>query len=147
MEFRWLSRGKHLESQWNFDGTPLEYHRNTAADFVQIYRMFSRLFQWNTTHFLAERTGIFMKFLWYFDGIFVVFSRIWMVFSWNFGGILMEFQSKKQYERSYLQNYQYFCRIFHVFSHLAIPQKSMEKCLHCQNLTGILMETSLNLHC
>ena len=27
----------------------------------------------------------------------------------------------------------YFRRIFHVFSHLAIPRKSMEKALHCLN--------------
>ena len=29
----------------------------------------------------------------------------------------------------------HFCGIFHVFSHLAIAQKSMEKALHCLNLT------------
>ena len=42
---------------------------------------------------------------------------------------------------------QYFCGICHVFPHLVIPQKSMEKAQHSQNLTGILMESSLNLHC
>ena len=75
-EFRLHSRVKHLESQWKFNGIPLEYHRNTAADFVQIYRMFSRIIPMKCHSFLAERTGILMEILWYFDGIFVVFSRI-----------------------------------------------------------------------
>ena len=34
----------------------------------------------------------------------------------------------------------YFCGIFHIFSHLAIPQQRMEKALHCRNLTGIVMK-------
>ena len=79
-EFRLHSRVKHLESQWKFNGIPLEYHRNTAADFVQIYRMFSRIIPMKYHSFLAERTGILMKILWYF-----------LEFEWYFDGILVVF--------------------------------------------------------
>ena len=87
-EFRWHSRGKHLKSQWNFDRISLECHRNTAADFVQIYRMFSRIilmkyhsffwrkepeFLWNFCGTLMEFLWYFLEFGWYFDGILVVF--------------------------------------------------------------------------
>ena len=59
----------------------------------------------------------------------------------------MEFQAKKAMRKVLLAEFnRYFSGIFHVFPHLAIPQKSMEKALHCQNLTGILMKISLNLH-
>ena len=93
---------------WNHSGILMEFHLNTGGILPLILSKFTacfpELFRWNTTHFLAERTGILMGFLWYFDGIFVVFSRIWVVFWWNFSDILMEFQSKKQCERSYLRN-------------------------------------------
>ena len=93
---------------WNHSGILMEFDWNTIGIlppiFSKLTTWFPELFRWNTTHFLVERTGILMEFLRYFDGIFVVFSRIWVVFWWNFSGILMEFQSKKQCERSYLQN-------------------------------------------
>ena len=104
-EFRWHSRGKHLESQRNFDGIPLEYRRNTAADFVQIYRMFSRIIPMKFHSFFCVKNrnscGIFVVFWWNFYGIFT-----------NLGGILMEFlryfltipRSKKQWGRPYLRN-------------------------------------------
>ena len=58
----------------------------------------------------------------------------------------MEFRSKNAMRKVLLAKFDpYFCGIFHVFSHLAILQKSMEKTLHCRNLTGILMEVSLAL--
>ena len=78
---------------WNHSGILMKFHWNT--DFVQIYRMFSRIIPMKYHSFFAERTGILMEFLWYFDGMFVVFCRIWVVFWWNFSSILMEFQSKK----------------------------------------------------
>ena len=67
-----------------------------------------------------------MEFLWYFDGILV----------------------KKTMRKVLLAEFnRYFCGIFYIISHLAIPQQRMEKTLHCRNLTGIWMEISLNLHC
>ena len=73
-EFRRNSRGKHLESLWNFDGIPLEYHWNTAADFVQIYRMFSRIIPMKYHSFFGGKNrnsyGIFVVFWWNFCGIF-----------------------------------------------------------------------------
>ena len=72
---------------WNQNGILMEFHWNTGGILPPILSKFTtcfpELFQWNTTHFLMERTGILMEFLWYFDGIFVVFSRIWVVFWWN----------------------------------------------------------------
>ena len=127
-EFRLHSRVKHLESQWKFNGIPLEYHRNTAADFVQIYRMFSRIIPTKYHSFLTERTGILMEILWYFYGIFVVFSRIWVVFWWNFSGLLMKFQSKKQCERSYLKNLtSIFAEFFIYFLILLYPTTEWKK--------------------
>ena len=110
----------------------MEFHWNTIRILLLILSKFTacfpELFWLNATHFLAERIGILMELLWYFDGIFVVFSRIWVVFWWNFSGILMEFQSKKAMRKVLLAEFnRYFCGIFHVFFHLAIPQKSMDK--------------------
>ena len=66
-----------MESQRNFDGIPLEFHRNTAANFVQIYRMFSRIIPMNSCGIffgiLMEFLWHFLEFGWYFDGILVVF--------------------------------------------------------------------------
>ena len=89
-EIRRQPWAKHLESQRNFDGIPLEYLWNTAADFVQNYRMFFRI--------------IPMKYDSFFWGKNQNSCGIFLVFWWNFCGILMEFQSKKQCERSYIQN-------------------------------------------
>ena len=62
---------------------------------------------------------------------------------WHFDGILV----KKAMRKVLLKEFnRHFCGIFHVFSHPAIPQKSMKKPLHCRNLTDILMEISLKLH-
>ena len=61
-----LEGGKHLELLWNFDGIPLEYHRNTAADFVQIYRMFFRIIPMKYQSFFGGKNrnsyGIFVVF-------------------------------------------------------------------------------------
>ena len=65
---------KHLESEWNFDGFPLEYHQNTAADFVQIYRTFSRIISMKYHSFFGGKNrksyGILVVFWWNFCGIF-----------------------------------------------------------------------------
>ena len=62
---------------WNHSGILMEFHWNTIGILPPILSKFTacfpELFRWNTTHFLAERTGILMEFLWYFDGILVVF--------------------------------------------------------------------------
>ena len=72
-----------------------------------------------------------MEFLWYFLEIV-----------WYFDGIPV----KKAMQKVLLAELnQYFCGIFHIFSHLVIPQKIMEKAQHCRNVIGILMEISLNL--
>ena len=113
-KFRWHSRGKHLELQRNFDGIPLEYRRNTAADFVQIYRMFSRI--------------IPMKYHSFFGGKNQNSYGIFVVFWWNFSGILMEFQSKKQCERSYLWNLtSIFAEFFMYFLILLFPKRAWKK--------------------
>ena len=143
---------------WNSTGIPSEYCRRFFPNLPHVFQNYSDEiplafwqnepeFSWNFCGILMEFLWYFLKFGWYFDRIFVVFSRIWLVFWWNFSGILMEFQSKKAMRKVLLAEFnRYFCWIFHVFSHLAIPQKSMGKALHCGNLTGILMEISLNLH-
>ena len=66
-----------------------------------------------------------MEFLCYFDGIPV---------------------KKAMRNVSLAEFNRYFYLTFHEFSQIATPQKSMEKALHCRNLTGILKEISLNLH-
>ena len=109
----------------------MEFHWNTIGILPAILSKFNacfpELFRWNTTNFLEERTGILIEFLWYFDGIFVVFSRIWMMFSWNFSGILMEFQSKKQCERSYLQNLTGIFAEFFMYSRILLYPKEHGK--------------------
>ena len=116
-EFRWHSRAKHLESQQNFDGIPLEYWRNTVADFVQIYHMLSRIIPMKFHSFFCVKNrnscGIFGVFWWDFCGIFS-----------NLGGILIEFlwyfpRSKKQWGRPYLRNLTSILVEFFVFSHPA----------------------------
>ena len=110
-----------MEFHWNTIGIPPPILSKFTACFPE-------LFQWNTTHFLAERTGILMEFSWYFDEILVVFSRIWVVFWWNFSGILMEFQSKKQCKRSYLQNLTgNFAEFFMYFLILLYPKRTWKK--------------------
>ena len=116
---------------WNNSLILMEFHWNPIGILPPILSKFTpcfpELFRWNTTHFLVERTGILMEFLRYFDGIFVVFSRIWVVFWWNFSGILMEFQSKKQCKRSYLQNLtSIFVEFFIFFLILLYPKRAWE---------------------
>ena len=72
-KFWYNLEGKHLELLWNFDGIPLEYHRKTADDFVQIYRMFSRIIPMKYHIFFGGKKQNSY-------GIFVVFSRIWVLF-------------------------------------------------------------------
>ena len=107
----------------------MEFHWNTIGILPPILSKFTacfpELFRRNTTHFLVERTRFLMEFLRYFDGTFVVFSRIWVVFSWNFSSILMEFHSKKQCERSYLQNLtSIFAEFFMYFLILLHPKRA-----------------------
>ena len=130
--FRRNSVGIPEVNIWNHSGILMEFHWNTIGILPPILSKFTacfpELFRWNTTHFLVERTGILMEFLWYFDGIFVVFSRIWVVFWWNFSGILMEFQSKKQCERSYLQNLTSIsAEFFMYFLILLYPKRAWKK--------------------
>ena len=81
----------HLESQQNL----MEVHWNTGGILSPILSnftaCFSELFRLNTTHFLAKGTWILVEFLWYFDGVFMVFYRFGALYWWNFSGILMEF--------------------------------------------------------
>ena len=65
-EFRWHFRSKHLESKRNFDGIPLEYRRSTDANFVQIYRLFSRIIPMKYHTFFGGKN-------WDSHGVFVVF--------------------------------------------------------------------------
>ena len=62
---------------WNHSGILMEFHWNTIGILPPILSKFTacfpELFWWNTTHFLAEKTGILMELLWYFDEILVVF--------------------------------------------------------------------------
>ena len=117
---------------WNNSGILMEFYWNTIRIRPPILSKFSacfpQLFRRNTTHFLAKRTGIHMEFFWYFDRIFVVFSKIWVVFWWTFSGILMEFQSKKQCEKSYLQNLtSIFAEFFMYFLILLYPKRAWKK--------------------
>ena len=140
MVFQRNSAGIPEVNIWNHSGILMEFHWNTDGILLPILSKFTacfpELFWWNTTHFLAERTGILREFLWNFDGIVVVFPRIWVVFWWNFSGILIEFHSKTQWERSYFRfNFTgIFVEFFMYFLILLypIPQRSMEKALHCQ---------------
>ena len=65
---------------WKHSRILMEFNWNTGGALSPILSKFTicfpELFRWNTSHFLAERTGILEDFLWYFDGAFVVFSRI-----------------------------------------------------------------------
>ena len=134
-EFCWHSRGKHLESQRDFDGIPLEYQQNTATDFVQNYCIFSKNISMKYLSFLRKEPEFlwyFLEFGWYYDGILEVFW--WISSQKSIGKGLTEFN-------------RYFGGIFYVFSHPATPQKSLEKALYWWNLTGILMEFSLHWHC
>ena len=113
---------------WNNSGILMEFYWNTIRirppTLSKFTACFPQLFRRNTTHFLAKRTGIHMEFFWYFDRIFVVFSKIWVVFWWTFSGILMEFQSKKQCKKSYLQNLtSIFAEFFIDFLILLYPNK------------------------
>ena len=117
---------------WNHSGILMELHWNTIGILPLILSKFTtcfpEIFRWNTTHFLAERTGILMEFLWPFEGILVVFSRIWVVFWWNFSGTLMELQTKKQCEGSYLQNLiGIFAEFFIYFLILLYPYREWQK--------------------
>ena len=117
---------------WNNSGILMEFYWNTIRIRPPILSKFSacfpQLFRRNTTHFLAKRTGIHMEFFWYFDRIFVVFSKIWVVFWWTFSGILMEFQSKKQCEKSHLQNLTgIFAEFFIDFLILLYPNREWKK--------------------
>ena len=116
---------------WNHSVILTQFHWNTIGVLPLILSKFTacfpELFRWNILHFLTERTGILTKFLWYFDGIFVLFFRIWVVFWWDFSGAFTEFQSKKQCKRSYSQNLNGIFAEFFIFTHLVIPQQRMEK--------------------
>ena len=102
----------------------LEYHRNTAADFVQIYRMFSRFIPMKYHSFFGEKNRNSY-------GIFVAFS-------WNFSCIFTELQSKKTMRKVLLQNItSVFAEFFMNFLILLYRQKSMEKAQHCRNWTLI----------
>ena len=113
----------------NHSGILMEFYWNTIgilpAIFSKFTACFPKLFQWNTTDFLAERSDILMEFSWYFDKIFVVFSRIWVVFWYNFSGSLMEFHSKKQCKGFYLQNLtDIFVEFFIYFFILLYPKRA-----------------------
>ena len=129
--FRRNSAGTPEVNIWNHSGILMECHWNTILlppILSKFTACFSELFRWNTTHFLVERTGTLMEFVTYFDGIFVVFSRICVVFWWNFSGILMELQSKKQCKRSYLQNVTgIFAEFFIHFFILLYPNREWKK--------------------
>ena len=106
----------------------LEYHRNTAADFVQIYGMFSRVILMKYHLFFGGKNRNSYGILWYFDKIFVVFSRIWVVFCWNFSGILMEFQAKKAMQKVLLAEFnRYFAEFFMFFLILLYPKRAWKK--------------------
>ena len=69
-----------MESQWNFDGIPLEFHRNAAAVFQNysdeiplIFWRKEQEFLWNFCGMLMEFLWYFLEFGWYFDGNLVIF--------------------------------------------------------------------------
>ena len=119
--FRRNSGGIPEVNMWNHRGILMEFHWNSIEILPPILSKFTacfpELFLW-----------ILVEFFWYFNGIFVAFFRIWVVFWWNFSGILMEFQSKKQCERSYLQNLTSIsAEFFMYFLILLYPKKAWKK--------------------
>ena len=115
-----------MEFWWNSTGIPSEYCRRFCPNLPHVFQNYSDeiplIFWWKEPEFLWNFCGILMEFFWYFDGIPV----------------------KKAIQKVLLAEFnRYFCGIFHVFSHLAIFQKSMEKALHWRNLTSILIEIPL----
>ena len=106
---RWTS-GMAVEFWWNSTAIPSEYCHRFCPNLPHIFENYCN----NTTHFFCGKNRNFY-------GIFVVF---W----WNSSGILMEFQSKKQCERSYLQNLTgIFVELFIYFLILLYPKRAWKK--------------------
>ena len=122
----------------------MEFHWNTIGILPPILTKFTacfpELFRLNTTHFWRKEPEL----LWNFSGVLMEFLWYFLEFGWYFDEIPVKKAMRKVLVAELNR---YFCGIFHIFSHLAIPQQRMEKALHCRNLTGIVMEISLNLHC
>ena len=115
--FRRNSAGISEVNIWNHSGILMEFHWNTIGILPPILSKFTacfpKLFRWNTTHFWWKEPELF----WNFGGIW-----------WNLGGILMEFQSKRQCERSYLQNLtSIFVEFFMYFLILLYPKRAWKK--------------------
>ena len=111
-----------VEFSWNSTGIPSEYCRRFCPNLPHVFQNYSDeiplIFWRKEPEFLWNFCSILM-------GFFVVFSRIWVVFWCNFSGILMEFQSKKQCERSYLENLTgIFAKFFMYFLILLYPKRA-----------------------